>query len=156
MPIAVFTMLLFAICTWLGAGTVETVMRDFAAEVGVRTWVFVAVPGLLAMLFSLLLYQNAARRIRTVRESLSRALLVGIGTWISVAALIAFMWCPGYRALACTSDVLLVTGIVGGGPLLAGVLVAGFIVGMLLRNRVSWLTYEAPPPRRVTDTADAE
>jgi hypothetical protein len=156
MPVAVFTMLLFAICTWLGAGTVETVMRDFAAEVGVRSWVFVAVPGLLAMLFSLLLYHDAARRIRSVRESMSRALLVGIATWLAVAALISVMWCPGHRAMACTSDVLLVTGIVGGGPLFAAVLIAGFVVGLVLQKRVPWLTYEAPRPRRIADSADAE
>jgi len=156
MPIAIFAMLLFAICTWLGAGMLETVMRDFAGEVGVRTWVFVAVPGLLAMLFSLLLYQNAAARIRTVAESMTRALLAGILTWIALAGMISFMWCPGYRLLRCSSDVLLVTGIIGGGPLLAGVLVAGFLIGLLLKRRVGWLTYEAPPPRRAGETADAE
>lgn len=155
MPIAIFAMLLFAICTWLGAGMVEAVMRDFAGEIGVKTWVFVAVPGLIAMLFSLLLYQNAAARIRTVAESMTRALLVGIATWIAITALISFMWCPGYRLLRCSSDVLLVTGIVGGGPLLAAVLMAGFIVGLLLRRRVAWLAYEAPPPRRAGETIDA-
>ena len=147
MPIAIFAMLLFAICTWLGAGMVETVMSDFATEVGMPTWVFVAVPGLLAMLFSFLIYQNAARRITTVRESMTRALLVGIATWLGIAAMISYMWCPDSRTLSCTSDVLLVTGIVGGGPLLMAVLVAGFVVGTLVLRRVSWLTYEAPPPR---------
>lgn len=156
MPFPIFAMLLFAICTWLGAGMVETVMRDFAAEVGMRTWVFVAVPGLFAMLFSLLLYSGGARKIATVRESLSRALLVGIATWIAVTVLISWFWCPGYRALACASDVLLVTGVVGGGPLLAAVLVAGFILGGLLKRRVSWLEYEAAPPRRVEEPPRAE
>ena len=156
MPIAIFAMLLFAICTWLGAGMVETVMLDFAGELGVKTWVFVAVPGLVAMLFSLLLYQNAATRIQTVAESMTRALLVGIATWLAVTAMISFMWCPGYRLLRCSSDVLLVTGIVGGGPLLAAVLVAGFIVGLLLKRRVAWLAYEAPPPRQAGETADAD
>ena len=148
MPIAVFAMLLFAIFTWLGAGTVETVMNDFASEVGMPTWVFIAIPGLLSMLFSFLIYQNAARRITTLRESMTRALLVGIATWIGVAAMISYMWCPDSRTLSCTSDVLLVSGIVGGGPLLVAVLVAGFVVGTLVLRRVSWLTYE-PPPRRV-------
>jgi hypothetical protein len=156
MPFPLFVVLLFAICTWLGAGLVETVMRDFANEVGMRTWVFVAVPGLLAMLFALLLFAGAAKKIATVREAISRALLVGIATWVAVAAMISWMWCPGYRALGCTSDVLLVTGIVGGGPLLAAVLVAGFIVGTLLKRRVSWLEYEPPPMRRVEETPRAE
>jgi hypothetical protein len=148
MTIAVFAMLVFAIFTWLGAGAVEGVMNDFATEVGMPTWVFIAIPGLLSMLFSLLLYQNAATKITAMRESMTRALLVGIATWIGVAAMISYMWCPGYRTLACTSDVLLVTGIIGGGPLLVAVLVSGFVVGTLVLRRVTWLTYERPPPRR--------
>ncbi len=157
MPVSVFAMLLFAICTWLGAGMLETVMRDFAAEVGMQTWVFVAVPGLLAMLFACCSTRTRPRASSTVAESMTRALLVGIITWIALTAMISFMWCPGYRMLRCSSDVLLVTGIIGGGPLLAGVLVAGFVVGLVLKRRVGWLTYEAPrPPRRVGETADAE
>jgi hypothetical protein len=148
MPLAVFAMLMFAIFTWLGAGTVEPVMNDFANEVGMPTWVFIAIPGLLSMLFSLLLYQNAARKITAMRESMTRALLVGIATWIGVAAMISYLWCPGSRTLSCTSDVLLVSGIVGGGPLLVAVLVAGFVVGTLVLRRVTWLTYERPPPKR--------
>lgn len=148
MPIAVFAMLVFAIFTWLGAGTVETVMNDFANEVGMSTWIFIAVPGLLSMLFSFLLYQNAAAKITTLRESMTRALLVGVATWIGVAAMISYMWCPGSRTLSCTSDVLLVSGIIGGGPLLVAVLVAGFVVGTLLLRRVTWLTYGRPPPPR--------
>jgi hypothetical protein len=151
MPIAIFAMLLFGICTWLGAGTVETVMTDFAVEVGMRTWVFVAIPGLLAMLFSLPLYRNAAKRITTMRESMTRAILVGIATWLAVASMISFLWCPGSRRMECTSDVLVVTGIVGGGPLLAGVLVAGFAVGTVVLRRVTWITYERPQARRVAD-----
>lgn len=156
MPVTIFAMLLFATCTWLGAGAVETVMRDFAGEVGMRTWVFVAVPGLLSMLISLLLYRDAGRRIRTVPESMTRAILVGILTWLAVAAMISFMWCPGYRMLSCSSDVLLVTGIIGGGPLLAAALIAGFVVGAVLKHRVSWLTYEPPPPKRIGEAGHAE
>lgn len=156
MPVSIFAMLLFAICTWLGAGMLEVVMRDFAGEVGMRTWVFVAVPGLLSMLISLVLYRNAADRIHSVAESMTRALLVGILTWLAVTAMISFMWCPGYRVWRCSSDVLLVTGIVGGGPLLGAALVAGFLVGLILKRRVSWLTYEAPPPRRVEESVRAE
>lgn len=156
MPIAIFSMLVFAIFTWLGAGMIETVMRDFATEIGMRTWVFIAVPGLLAMLFSLLLFHDAATRITKVQESMSRALLVGIATWLAVTAMISFMWCPGYRMLRCSSDVLLVTGIVGGGPLLAAVLLAGLVIGLVLRRRVGWLQYEAERARPSVGSADAE
>lgn len=141
MPVTIFAMLVFGICTWLGAGVVEAVMRDFAVETGVSTWVFVIVPGLLAMLFSLLLYGKAVDTIDGVRQSLSRALLVGVLTWLAVTVFVSSLWCPGYRALSCARDVALVTGVVGGGPLLIAVLVAGTIVGIVLKRRVQWLSY---------------
>jgi hypothetical protein len=147
MPIAIFAMLLFGICTWLGAGTVEAVMRDFANEVGMPTWVFIAIPGLLAMLFSFPLYHNAARRITNLRESMTRGILVAIATWLGIATMISYLWCPSSRTLHCASDVLMVTGIIGGGPLLVAALVAGFVVGTLVLRRVDWLTYERPAAR---------
>jgi hypothetical protein len=150
MPISIFAMLVFASSTWLGAGLVEPVMRDFANEVGIQTWVFVAVPGLLAMLFSLLLFRHPDR-IPSVEQSMSRALAVGLATWLSVSAMVSALWCPGYRAMSCSADVLLVTGIIGGGPLLAAVLIAGFLVGVFLKRRVSWLRY-GPPKARVIGT----
>lgn len=141
MPVAVFAMLVFGICSWLAAGVVEAVMRDFAGEAGVPTWVFVIVPGLFAMLFSLLLYRKAASTIAGINQSLSRALAVAVFTWLAVAAYVSFLWCPGYRMLSCARDVALVTGVIGGGPLLIAVLIAGIIVGIVLKRRVEWLTY---------------
>lgn len=148
MPIGIFAMLLFATCTWLSAGMVEAVMSDFANEVGMPTWVFIAIPGLLAMLFSYLLYYNAPKRVTAMREAVTRAILVAILTWIGVAAMISYLWCPGGRRFECTSDVLVVSGIVGGGPLLASALVAGFVVGTLVLRRVDWLRYEPPAARK--------
>lgn len=147
MPVAVFTMLVFGICSWLSAGFVETVMRDFAVETGVSAWVFISVPGLLAMLFSLFLYRAGVDKIDGVRQSLSRALLVGIFTWAAVAVFVSSLWCPGYRALSCTRDVALVTGVIGGGPLLVAMLIAGTITGVLIKRRVSWLSYPTHSPR---------
>lgn len=156
MPVAFFTMLVFGICSWLSAGFVEALMRDFAVETGVSAWVFVIVPGLFAMLFSLLLYRKAVGTIDGVRQSLSRALLVGIVTWLAVAAFISSLWCPGYRALSCARDVALVTGVLGGGPLLVAMLIAGTIVGIVLKRRVHWLSYptHAASQRKVAKTAD--
>lgn len=159
MPVSIFAMLLFGICTWLSVAVREPLMLDFAREVDVRTWVFVSVPGFFAMLFALLLYRRAATLITNVEQSMSRALLVGLSTWITVAVLISLLWCPGYRALRCTSDVLLVTGIIGGAPVLAGALLAGFVLGLVLKKRVPWLSYEGsaavPEPAR-KNALDAE
>lgn len=142
MPVAVFAMLVFGICCLLGAGLVEVVMRNFAGEAGVPTWVFIIVPGVIAMLFSLLLYRNAASNVTGVRQSLSRALTVAILTWLTVSVYISSLWCPGYRALSCARDVLLVTTVIGGGPLLLATLIAGTIVGLVLKRRVDWLSYQ--------------
>jgi len=150
MPIAVFAMLVFGICCLLGAGLVEVVMRDFAGEAGVPTWVFITVPGLLSMLFALLLYRKAARDVASIRQSLSRALTVALLTWLALSIYISALWCPGYRALSCARDVVLVTTVVGGGPLLLATLIAGTIVGVVLRRRVDWLSYKGTS-RKITE-----
>lgn len=144
MPVPVFAMLVFAICTWLGAGFVEAVMTDFAAEAGISRSAFVAIPGLISMLAAFVLYRQAEARGGGYEESASRALAVAIVTWLGVVALVSSLWCPAYRAFECTSNVLLVTGVVGGGPLLISSLIAGFIVGLVLKRRVSWLAYRRP------------
>ena len=142
MPITIFAMLLFGICSLLGAGLVEAVMRNFADEAGVPTWVFITVPGLLSMLFALLLYRKAASNISGIRQSLSRALAVAILTWLALVIYISSLWCPGYRVLSCARDVALVVTVVGGGPLLLAALTAGIIVGFVLKRPVDWLTYK--------------
>ena len=142
MPIAIFAMLVFGICSLLGAGLVEAVMRNFAVEAGVPTWVFITVPGLLSMLFALLLYRKAASNISGIRQSLSRALAVAILTWLALVIYISSLWCPGYRVLSCARDVALVVTVVGGGPLLLAALTAGIIVGFVLKRPVDWLTYK--------------
>lgn len=141
MPVSIFAMLVFGICTWLGAGVIEPVMRDFAGEAGMKTWVFVIVPGLLTMLFALLFYRKAATEMAGFDEALSRSLTVAIATWLAVTAMISTLWCPGYRAFSCSMNVALVTGIIGGGPLLMSALIAGAIVGLVLKRRVTWLAY---------------
>ncbi len=143
-------MLIFGICCLLAAGVVEVVMRNFAGEAGVPTWVFIIVPGLLSMLFSLFLYRKAARNVSGIRQSLSRALTVALLTWLAVSVYISALWCPGYRALSCARDVVLVTTVVGGGPLLLAALIAGTIVGVVLKRRVGWLSYKGTS-RKITE-----
>lgn len=142
MPVAVFAMLVFGICCLLAAGLVEVVMRNFAVEVGVPIWVFVAVPGLVSMLFAFLMYRKAVGNVRGIRQSLSRALSVALLTWLALTIYVSSLWCPGYRALSCARDVFLVITVVGGGPLLLAALIAGSVVGVVLKRRVDWLSYK--------------
>ncbi len=95
MPITIFSMLVFGICSLLGAGLVEVVMRNFAGEAGVPTWVFIIAPALLSMLFALLLYRKAVSNVSGIKQSLSRALLVAILTWLALGVYISALWCPG-------------------------------------------------------------
>lgn len=149
MPVAIFAMLVFGICSLLGAGLVEVVMRNFAGEAGVPTWVFIIAPGLLSMLFALLLYRKAASNISGIKQSLSRALAVAILTWLALGIYVSSLWCPGYRALSCARDVALVVTVIGGGPLLLAALIAGTVVGILLKRRVDWLTYKGASRKSV-------
>ena len=149
MPIAVFAMLVFGICSLLGAGLVEVVMRNFAGEAGVPTWVFIIAPAALSMLFALLLYRNAVSNVSGVRQSLSRAFLVAILTWLVLGVYISALWCPAYRALSCARDVAIVLTAVGGGPLLLAAFIAGTIVGLVLKRRVDWLTYKGSSRRTI-------
>lgn len=145
MPLQLFIVLVFGIAIWLALAIIEPLMRSFAVEAGIATWLFIAIPGLLAMLFALLAYVRAHREGASMEKSMSRALLVALLTWIAVASVIAWLWCPAHNALRCTANTLLMTGIIGGGPLLIGAMVAGAVVGFVLRARPSWIGYERAP-----------
>lgn len=145
MPLQLFIVLVFGIASWLAIAVIEPLMRSFAVEAGIASWLFIAIPGLLAMLFAVLVYLRASSEVGTMEKSLSRALLVALLTWIAVAGIISWLWCPAHNALRCTSNALLMTGIIGGGPLLIGTMVAGAIVGLVLRVRPRWIGYERMP-----------
>ena len=144
MPIQLFVVATYGICCWLAIAVIEPLMRSFALEAGMATWLFVAIPGLLAMLFAVLSYMRAAALVTSMEHSLSRALLVALATWIAVTLMIAWLWCPMHSALRCFSNTLLTTGIVGGGPLLIGAMVAGTVVGLALRWRPAWISFGEP------------
>jgi hypothetical protein len=152
MPLQVFVVLVFGTCCWLAIAFIEPLMRSFAQEAGMSSWLFIAIPGLLAMLFAVLSYLNATTRVTSMDKSISRALLVALATWISVAGLIAWLWCPAHSALRCTSNALMMTGIVGGGPLLVGAMTAGTIVGLVLRYRPAWVSFAGRPKKPIDET----
>ncbi len=160
MPLQVFIALVFGICCWLALAIIEPLMRSFAIEAGMASWLFVAVPGLTAMFFAVLSYRDAQNQVTDMTKSMSRALLVGLATWTAIAMFVAWLWCPLHNALRCFSNSLIATGIVGGGPLLIGAMVAGFIVGLVLRRRPSWVSFAAQPvvmgdPPSPLDSTDA-
>jgi hypothetical protein len=137
--VPLFAGFVFGICGMLAAGSVEFTLREFAAESGVNRMIFVAVPGLFAMMWALIVYQQADKRITRVSQSLSRGILVALLTWISFSALAAWAWGPtDYGRFFST--VLLVSGIIGGGPMLLAALTAGGLVGWLIKRRqLHWI-----------------
>ncbi|HTN50550.1 MAG TPA: hypothetical protein VMK32_14075 [Burkholderiaceae bacterium] len=153
MPLQLFIVLVYGICCWMALAVIEPVMRSFAVEAGMASWLFVAIPGLLAMLFAVLSYIRAATQVTTTEHSLSRALLVALLTWIAITSLIAWLWCPWHNALRCFSNTLITTGIVGGGPLLIGSMVAGGVVAAVLKLRPAWVEF-GDRPRMMAPTPE--
>jgi hypothetical protein len=127
--------LVFFVVSLVAAGTVEFVLRAFAEEAGLNRWVFIAMPALFSMLFALLVYQNAERKIKRVGESVSRGILVMLLTWVSFAALASWTWCRPSDFGNCMGHTLMISGMVGGGPMLIGALGAGILTGILIIRR---------------------
>jgi hypothetical protein len=135
--------LVFGICGLLGAVVVQNTLRDLAREGGVDAWVLAAVPGLLAAMFALIIYQGADQRVKSINQSLSRGLLVALLTWMAFSGLATWVWCLPENYGSCFSNVLLISGVAGGGPMLAAALVAGGVVGWLIRHRAkTWVAGE--------------
>jgi hypothetical protein len=133
---AVVAGLVFAACGVLAAATVQHTLVSFAHEGGVSPLVFLAVPGLFAALFAIVVYQGARRKISSMAQSFSRALLVALLTWASFSALATSVWCKPEHYGQCYSSFLLVSGLIGGGPMLLAAGVAGAIVGWwILKQR---------------------
>jgi|LNFM01.1.fsa_nt_gb hypothetical protein len=140
MSVPLFAGFMFGICGALAAGSVEFTLRRFAEEVGLNRAIFVAVPALFSMMFAIFVYQRARAKITRVSQSISRGLLVALLTWAAFSALATWTWCLPENYGSCYGNFLLVSGIVGGGPMLIAALVAGALVGWLIKQqRLGWI-----------------
>jgi hypothetical protein len=113
----------------------NAILFTFAREAGVNTWVFVSVPSLFAALFALIVYQGAEKHVSTINQSFSRGLLVAILSWIAFSWLATWAWCRPEDYGGCFSNALVLSGVVGGGPMLLAALVAGGLMGYLILAR---------------------
>jgi hypothetical protein len=134
MTVPLLAGMVFAVCGLLAAGSVEYTLRKFAQEGGISSTLFLLVPGLSYMLFALIVYQDPKQKLKRIADSLSRGLLVGLLTWASFSALATWVWCLPEHYLSCYGNFLLVSGIIGGGPMLAAALTAGALVGWIIRQ----------------------
>ena len=135
MSAATIASLVFFVFASIAAAAVEFLLRAFAEQAGVNRWVFAMVPALFAMLYSMILFQQAERKVRRVGESVSRGILVMLLTWISFAGLASWFWCPREEFGVCLSHTLILSGMVGGGPMLLSALGAGVLTGVLIIRR---------------------
>ncbi len=129
---AMIASLVFGACGLLAAAAVEYLLRSFADEAGLNRWIFVAVPGLFAMLFAMVLFQNARQRVKQLGQSVSRGILIALLTWFSFSLLATIVWCPAKEMGQCFGHTLLAAAIVGGGPMLAAALLGGLLTGVLI------------------------
>ncbi len=134
MSAATIASLVFFAFSLVAAATVEFLLGAFAERVGVNRWAFSMVPALLAMLYSLIVYQSAERKIRRLGESMSRGILVMLLTWASFAAMIGWALCQTHKVGFAYSlkTALEVSGLIGGGPMLLCALGAGMLTGVLI------------------------
>jgi hypothetical protein len=140
MSVPLFAGFVFGICGALAAGSVEFTLRRFAEEAGLNRFIFVAVPALFAMMFAIMIYQNAKAKIKQIGQSITRGILVALLTWAAFSALATWTWCLPENYGSCYGNFLLITGVVGGGPMLVAALVAGWLVGWLIKQQqLSWV-----------------
>jgi hypothetical protein len=140
MSVPLFAGFVFGICAALAAGSVEFTLRRFAEEAGLNRFIFVAVPALFAMMFAIMIYQNAKAKIKQIGQSITRGILVALLTWAAFSALATWTWCLPENYGSCYGNFLLITGVVGGGPMLVAALVAGWLVGWLIKQQqLSWV-----------------
>jgi hypothetical protein len=127
--------LVFFIFSLIAAAAVEFLMKAFAEEAGASRWFFVVAPAWFAALYSQILYWNADRKVRHLSQSVSRAVVVMLLTWVSVAALTTWTWCQPRQFASCLAPTLMVSGVVGALPMLIGALSAGALIAALIIPR---------------------
>ena len=131
---ATLASLVFFAFSLFAAAAVE-LLTALAERTGVGVWAFVLGPALLAMLFSLIVYQRAERTVRQVGQSVSRGVLTMLMTWIGLSALITLVrFDPRYFAYEIGST-LQVSGLVGGGPMLLCALGGGIVAALLILRK---------------------
>lgn len=124
--------IVFGVLALIASVSLLPLLSRFAAAATMSLLVVVAVPTLFAMLFALLLFLGGARGGWPM--AVGRGLAVALATWPTFSAVAALNWCGAGSFLGCYGGVLLVTGFVGGGPILLSALIGGAIMAWLLRR----------------------
>jgi len=123
----VFGMLALVACTSL-----LPMLTRFADAAAMSTALVIAVPVLFAVMFAALFFRGGASG--GWPASIGRGIAVAMATWPAFSAVAASIWCGPGTFLSCFGGMLLVTGVVGGGPMLLASLIGGAVMAWLLRR----------------------
>lgn len=123
---------LFLLAGAAASATLWFVLVPFARELDIHPGLMLAVPALFAALWALIVFQGALRHVRKLRQAVTRGVLVALLTWVSFSVLATAVWSQPGEFWGTLSRALIVSGIIGGAPMLAGTLVASALVGRLI------------------------
>lgn len=121
----------------VGRQGLDNVIAFFALESGVGMPTMVGIVPFMAGIYACVVYLGALRRVTRMGQSMSRALLVVLLTWTSFSAWAMKLWCLPQDYGVCYSRMLTVSCLLGGGPVLLAGLIAGYIMGRSIAQRVS-------------------
>jgi hypothetical protein len=124
--------IVFGVLSLIVSASMLQTLERFALAGSVPLSVLVAVPALFSVLFAVLFFRGHLSG--GWLTALGRGLAVGLATWPAFSVLAGSIWCgPAFEA-TCFGGMLLVSGVVGGGPMLLASLIGGVVMAWLLRR----------------------
>jgi hypothetical protein len=124
--------IVFGVLSLIASASMLPMLSRFADAASISTAIVIAVPVLLAVLFALVFFRGSVTG--GWPATMGRGIAVALATWPTFSAVAASMWCGTGAFLSCFGGMLLVTGVVAGGPMLLAALIGGAVMAWLLRR----------------------
>ena len=124
--------IVFGMLALVASASMLPMLTRFADAAAISTALVIAVPVFFAAMFALLFFRGGASG--GWPAAIGRGIAVAMATWLASSAVAASIWCGPGTFLSCFGGVLLVTGVVGGGPMLLASLIGGAVMAWLLRR----------------------
>lgn len=124
--------IVFGMLALVACASVLPMLTRFADAAAISTALVIAVPVFFAVMFALLFFRGGASG--GWPAAIGRGIAVAMATWPAFSAVAASIWCGPGTFLSCFGGVLLVTGVVGGGPMLLASLIGGAVMAWRLRR----------------------
>lgn len=124
--------IVFGVLALVASASMLPMLTRFADAAAMSTAFLIAVPVFFAVMFALLFFRGGTSG--GWPAAIGRGIAVAMATWSAFSAVAASIWCGSGTFLSCFGGVLLVTGVVGGGPMLLAALIGGAVMAWLLRR----------------------